>query len=186
MKSKLLIISILIIGIIQNLVASDFIFSVKGNKTYLNEKEILVAGLRCSNALYSQKSTKELIKHLDEYASYGVNTAEMVRAAKPYIESEGTPKNAPGEYWGKYSKAPPLENYINIGIYTEEMKANQIESTKMHFENGWGYMCASTWLQCVDPHGPNSNPGGDGSDDNPGIRWWLEALKEIQGEYVAE
>ena len=322
MKSKLLIICILIIGITQNLVAGDFIFSVKGNKTYLNEKEILVAGLRCSNALYSQKSTKELIKHLDEYASYGVNTisvfmmgsrygdfkgylengelnpdyskrlakiikaadkrgmivlvgclywggstakweswtqeeanvaiantiiflkennfrnvfidvdnegmakrgkgfdtAGMVRAAKavdptffiatnfhgippeeadlgihfsekdpakPYIESEGTPKNAPGKYWGKYSKAPPLENYINIGIYTEEMKVNQIEITQNHFENGWGYMCASTWLQCVAPYGPNANPGGDGSKENPGIRWWLEALKEMRGEYVAE
>ena len=106
--------------------------------------------------------------------------------AKPYIESEGTPSNAPGKYWGKYSKAPPLENYISIGVYTEEMKANQIEITKKHFENGWGYMCASTWLQCVAPHGPNANPGGDGSEENPGIRWWLEALKEGWGGYLAE
>ena len=105
--------------------------------------------------------------------------------AKPYIESEGTPKNAPGKYWGEYSKAPPLENYINIGIYSDDMKASQIEDTKNHFEKGWGYMCASTWLQCVAPHGPNADPGGDGSKENPGIRWWLEALKEMQGEYVA-
>jgi hypothetical protein len=102
---------------------------------------------------------------------------------KPYIESEGTPKNAPGNYWGKYSKAPPLENYINIGVYTEEMKLNQIEITKNHFKNGWGYMMASTWLQCVPPHGPNANPGGDGSKENPGIRWWLEALRETVGPY---
>lgn len=298
----------------------DYVFSVKGKKTYLNEQEVLVAGLRCSNALYSDYSTNELIEHLDEYKSYGVNTvsvyvmgsrygnfkgyledgtlnpvhsdrlakiikaankkgmivlvgclywggstakwetwtqteaniavantirflkendfrnvfvdidnegmakramgfdpAEMVRAAKavdpsfciatnfrglpteeadlgihfshkppgkPYIESEGTPGTV--RYWGSYSKAPPLENYINIGLYTEEMKSDQIEKTKNHFENGWGYMCASTWLQCVPPHGPNADPGGDGTEENPGIRWWLEALREIRGPYIAE
>ena len=301
-----------------NLNAGNYIFSIQGSKTYLNDKEILIAGLRCSNALYSEESTKDLIKHLDEYKSYGVNTVsvfimgsrygnfkgyledgslnpvysrrlakiikaadkrgmivlvgclywggstakweswtqkeannavantikwlkrnnlrnvfidvdnegmaqrkkgfnpvELVKAAKkadptyfvatnfkglppaeadlgihfskkvkdkPYVESEGTPTNAPGKYWGKYSKAPPLENYINIGIYTDEMKANQIEITKNHFEKGWGYMFASTWLQCVPPHGPNASPGGDGSTDNPGIRWWLEALKEMMVE----
>jgi hypothetical protein len=45
-------------------------------------------------------------------------------------------------------------------------------------------MLASTWLQCVPPHGPNADPGGDGSKNNPGIRWWLEALKEMNGEYI--
>ncbi len=321
-KTKQLLLTILIFGITLNLSAGEYVFSVKGTKTYLNDKEILVAGLRCSNALYSKNSTNKLIKYLDEYKSYGVNTisvfimgsrygnfkgyledgslnptyskrlakiikaadkrgmivlvgclywggstakwdswtqkdanaaititikflkgnnfrnvfvdvdnegmakrgkgfdtALMVQAAKevdstffiatnfrglppaeadlgihfsekdpvkPYIESEGTPKNAPGKYWGEYSKAPPLENYINIGIYSENMKAGQIEDTKNHFENGWGYMCASTWLQCVAPYGPNADPGGDGSKENPGIRWWLEALKELRGEYVAE
>ena len=308
----------LLIGIF-NARATTNVFSVKGTKTYLNEKEILVVGLRCSNALYSENSAAELIENLDVYKSYGVNTVsvfvmgsrygnfkgyledaslnpvysrrlakiiqaankremivlvgclywggstakweswtqkqanaavyntvqwlsknnfrnvfvdvdnegmamrekgfgpgELVRAAKnadstyfiatnfhglppaeadlgihfsekdpqkPYIESEGTPTNAPGNYWGKYSKAPPLENYINIGIYTDDMKANQIEQTKNHFENGWGYMFASTWLQCVPPHGPNANPGGDGSKNNPGIRWWLEAVKELLAKY---
>jgi hypothetical protein len=102
---------------------------------------------------------------------------------KPYIDSESTPSNAPGGYWGKYSKAPPLQNYINIGVYTPEMKANQVQSTKDHFESGFGYMLASTWLQCIPPHGPNADPGGDGSEESPGIRWWLEALKEMVGPY---
>jgi len=320
MKLKQLILTVFIFGVFQSLFAGNYVFSVKGTKTYLNNQEIQVAGLRCSNALYSEKSAADLIKHLDELKSYGVNTvsvfvmgsrygnfkgyledgslnpiyskrltkiikaadkkgmivlvgclywggssakweswtqkeanaavantvkflkennfrnvfidvdnegmamrgagfdpAELVRSAKkvdptfyiatnfkgippkeadlgihfskkdpkkPYIESESTPTNAPGKYWGKYSKAPPLENYINIGIYSEEMKANQIELTKNHFENGWGYMFASTWLQCVPPHGPNADPGGDGSKKNPGIRWWLEALKEMNGEYI--
>lgn len=320
MKPKQLILIVIIFGFCQTLSAGNYVFSVQGTKTYLNNQEILVAGLRCSNALYSEGSTSDLINHLDELKSYGVNSvsvfvmgsrygnfkgyledgslnpvyskrlakiikaadkrgmivlvgclywggstakweswtqkeannaiantikflkknnfrnvfvdvdnegmamrekefdpAELVKASKkvdpsyfiatnfhglppaqadlgihfsekdptkPYIESEGTPTNAPGNYWGKYSKAPPLENYINIGIYTDEMKANQIEITKNHFQNDWGYMCASTWLQCVAPLGPNSAPGGDGSVENPGIRWWLEALKEIRGEYV--
>lgn len=320
LKLKQLTFIILIFFCIQNLSAGRYVFRVKGNKTYLNDKDILIAGLRCSNALYSQKSTEDLINHLDEYKSYGVNTvsvyimgsrygnfkgyledgslnpvysrrlakiinaadnrgmivlvgclywggsdakweswtqkevnaaiantikfleknnfrnvfvdvdnegmaqrakgfdpAQMVRSAKevdssfsiatnfhglppaeadlgihfsktdpekPYIQTEGVPVKV--EYWGKYSKAPPLENYINIGIYTDEMKASQIEDTKNHFENGWGYMCASTWLQCVAPYGPNADPGGEGSKADPGIHWWLEALKEIRGEYVAE
>ncbi len=66
------------------------------------------------------------------------------------------------------------------------MKASQIEDTKNHFANDWGYMCASTWLQCVAPYGPNADPGGDGSKENPGILWWLEALKAMRGEYVTE
>lgn len=317
MKTFVLIVT-LFLFFVQTGNATKNVFSVKNNKTYLNDQEIMVAGLRCSNALISEKATNELIAHLEEYKSYGVNTVsvfvmgsrygnfkgyfedgslnpvytkrlakiikaadkhqmivlvgclywggssakweswsqkeaniavsntvkwlsdnnfknvfvdvdnegmamrekgfdpvELVRAAKkadssyfiatnfkglppaeadlgihfskkdpnkPYVESEGTPTNAPGGYWGKYSKAPPLENYINIGLYTEEMKKNQIDITKNHFENGWGYMCASTWLQCVPPHGPNASPGGDGSKDNPGIRWWLEALKEMLEE----
>lgn len=316
MKQIKLFLLILFIGTAHLLFAGNHIFSIKGTKTFLNEKEILVVGLRCSNALYSEKSTAELIENLDVYKSYGLNTVsvfimgsrygnfkgyledaslnpvfserlakiikaadkrgmivlvgclywggstakweswtqeeanlaientikflmknnfrnvfvdmdnegmamrekgfdpgELVRAAKkvdssfviatnfhgippaeadmgihfsekdpqkPYIESEGTPTNAPGNYWGKYSKAPPLGNYINIGIYTEEMKVNQLEITKRHFENGWGYMLASTWLQCVAPHGPNANPGGDGSLNNPGILWWLQAVKEMK------
>ena len=112
-------------------------------------------------------------------ADLGIHFSEK-DSLRPFIESEGTPTNAPGNYWGKYSKAPPLENYINIGNYTDEMKANQIEITRNHFKNGWGYMCASTWLQCVSPYGPNADPGGDGTIENPGIRWWLEALKEMK------
>lgn len=319
MKLTKLILSILILSHSLSGFASKYVFTVKGNKTYLNKQEILVAGLRRSNVLISEKATDDLIAHLDEYKSYGVNTisvfvmgsrygnfkgyledaslnpvytkrlakiieaaddkgmiilvgclywggstakweswtqkeanlavantvkwlsennyrnvfvdvdnegmakrnagfnnTELVRAAKavdptffiatnnrefppeeadlgihfskqvkdkPYIDSEATPLNAPGGYWVKYSKAPPLENYINIGVYTPEMKADQIQSTKDHFKSGFGYMLASTWLQCVAPHGPNASPGGDGTKENPGIRWWLEALKEMVGPY---
>jgi hypothetical protein len=115
-------------------------------------------------------------------ADLGIHFSKQVKD-KPYIETEATPVNAPGGYWKDYSKAPPLENYINIGIYTPAMISDQIQDTKDHLEAGFGYMLASTWLQCVAPHGPNSDPGGDGSAENPGIRWWLEALRTMVGPY---
>ena len=88
-KPKQLILFLFILCIIQNLSAGDFVFSVKGNKTYLNEKEILVAGLRCSNALYSKKSSNELIRHLDEYKSYGVNTVSVFIMGSRYGNFKG-------------------------------------------------------------------------------------------------
>jgi hypothetical protein len=299
--------------------AGKYTFSVKGERTYLNNREVLVIGLRCSNALISDATTQQLIDNLDTFASYGVNTvsvffmgsrfgdvkgydkggtlnpiytsrmSKIIEAAdkrgmivlvgclywgnskakwerwtqkeanaavadtvrwlqkhgyrnvfvdvdnegmarrakgfddrrmviagkkadpdciiatnyrgdppaeadlgihhsnkvkgKPYIESEGTPGNAPGGYWGSYSKKKGYYNYINIGLYNEDMKRNQIRRTRSHLSRGWGYMCASTWLQCVPPYGPNHKPGGNGSADQPGIRWWLEFIRDTYGSY---
>jgi hypothetical protein len=103
-------------------------------------------------------------------------------AGKPYIESEGSPKVTPltgqdAGYWGRYSKREGLYQYINIGVYTGEMRRSQIEETRKHLARGEGYMLASTWLQCPPPAGPRHDPGGDGSEPSPGVRWWLEALK---------
>ena len=300
--------------------AGDYVFSTRGEQTYLNDVPILVKGLRCSNALISEAATQELIDHLDTFASYGVNTVgvffmgsrfgdvkgyradasldpvyatrmgriiavadergmivlvgclywstskakheswtqteanaavantvawlkrhdyrnvfvdvdnegmakrakgfdtrQMVLAGKavnpacviatnfkgkppaeadlgvhfakpvagkPYIQSEATPSNAPGGYWGTYSKRDGYYNYINIGLYNDAMKANQIADTRTHLDKGQGYMLASTWLQCVSPHGPNHKPGGDGTKDNPGIKWWLEFLRDAYGPYT--
>ena len=86
---KLLILNIVFFGLVQNLCAGEYVFSVKENKTYLSDKEILVAGLRCSNALYSEKSTKELIEHLDEYKSYGVNTVSVYVMGSRYGNFKG-------------------------------------------------------------------------------------------------
>jgi hypothetical protein len=57
--------------------AGRYVFSVEGTKTLLNGQEILVKGLRCSNALVSHESTAELIANLDTFASYGVNTISV-------------------------------------------------------------------------------------------------------------
>ncbi len=300
--------------------AGNHVFSVQGEKTYLNGTPFLVKGLRCSNALISDETTDELIENLDTFASYGVNTIsvffmgsrfgdvkgyrtdasldpiyaarmgriieaadrrgmvvlvgclywggsrakheswtqaeanaavantvawlkqhdyrnvfvdvdnegmakrakgfnnrQMVQAGKavdptcviatnfrgppppeadlsihfatpvpgkPYIDSEATPKNAPGNYWGTYSKKKDIYNYINIGLYNDAMKANQKTDTIAHLNAGRGYMLASTWLQCVAPHGPNHRPGGSGAENDPGIRWWLEFLRAEYGPYT--
>lgn len=110
---------------------------------------------------------------------------------KPYIESEGSAPEAPGGYWGAYSKqgaqwgnGPDLYQYINIGVYTDAMKEAQIAKTFEHLDRGEGYMMASTWLQSVPPEGPNHRPGGYGTKDDPGIRWWLEAVRKKYGPYT--
>ena len=99
---------------------------------------------------------------------------------KPYIETEGSPQGVPGGggYWGPYSNLRDGSyNYVHIGQYTPEMKASQKALTREHLDRGEGYMLASTWLQCPPP-GPYQRPGGDGSPEDPGIRWWLEWLKQ--------
>jgi hypothetical protein len=319
--SRLVMFAVLLtVALFEPVQAGRYVFSVRGEKTYLNGREFLVKGLRCSNALISDSAAEQLIANMDTFASYGVNTvsvylmgsrfgdvkgynedgslnpaysdrmgriieaadkrgmvilvgclywggsrskwegwgqeqanaavANTVRwlkdnnyrnvlvdidnegmahrakgfdsrqmviagkrvdrrciiatnfksappaeadlgihfskkaAGKPYIDSESTPSNAPGGYWGSYSKVKGYYNYINIGIYSEKMKQNQIAKTIEHLDNGQGYMCASTWLQCVPPYGPNNRPGGEGSKDQPGIRWWLEFLRKRYGPYV--
>lgn len=103
--------------------------------------------------------------------------------SKPYIESEGSPHNAPGGYWGEYSKRDGFYGYLQVGEYTDEMKAWQCAEAGRHFDRNEGYLFASTWLQAAPPQGPHSEPGGDGSPGNPGVRWWLEWLRGRVGEY---
>jgi len=42
--------------------AGKYAFSIQGEKTYLNDREVLVIGLRCSNALKSDPATHRLIR----------------------------------------------------------------------------------------------------------------------------
>ncbi len=102
---------------------------------------------------------------------------------KPYIETEGSPPRIEGGYWGPYSKRDGLYGYLNVGVYTPEMKASQIAETQTHLETGRGYMLASTWLQAPPPQGPNHTPGGEGTPQDPGIRWWLRWLQATWGPY---
>ena len=60
-------------------------------------------------------------------------------------------------------------------MYTEGKKEFQLAKTKELLDKGYGYLFASTWLQNIPP---NYKPGGDGSPCNPGIKWWLDYIKE--------
>jgi hypothetical protein len=94
-----------------------------------------------------------------------------ITSGMPYIESEATPP----QYWGDYSKEKDLDHYINVGIYTEGKKKAQLEATKKYLDAGHGYMFASTWLQNIPP---NYDLGGDGTPCDPGMKWWMEFIKE--------
>ena len=75
-KSSSLLIGVgvmVLLAVVRPTGAGDYVFSVRGAGTYLNGKAFLVKGLRCSNALRSEKATRELIDHLPLFASYGVN-----------------------------------------------------------------------------------------------------------------
>ncbi len=97
---------------------------------------------------------------------FGFTTQDL-----PYIETEGTPSN----YWGDYSKEPGGDSYINVGLYTDRKKAMQLRRTKQLLDEGHGYLFASTWLQNVPP---NYHLGGDGTGCDPGIKWWMDFIKE--------
>lgn len=106
-------------------------------------------------------------------------------AGKPWLDTEAVPENAPGGYWGSYSKKSGYYNYINIGIYSDAMKTDQWNRAVAALDGGdAGYFCASTWLQCVAPYGPNHVPGGQGTSADPGIRWYLERLKTKVGPWT--
>ncbi|MBT3383737.1 MAG: hypothetical protein HN778_19545 [Prolixibacteraceae bacterium] len=78
----------------QTLFAGNHVFSVKGDKTFLNEKEFLTIGLRCSNALISDKTTNDLVKHLDLYKSYGINTISVFFMGSRFGDVKGYNEDA--------------------------------------------------------------------------------------------
>lgn len=102
---------------------------------------------------------------------------------RAWIQTEASPDNAPGGYWGSYSKRPGLYQYINIGVYTGAMKESTFRQTRIDVEQWNGYMLASTWLQCAPPEGPQQRPGGMGAKADPGVRWWLEFIKQTYGPW---
>jgi hypothetical protein len=123
---------------------------------------------------------------------------------EPWLESEGTPKSAPGGYWGTYSKDTHRAsddgyyNYSRIGRYTTQMKQDDYRQTDENVGSYNGHMLASTWLQCAPAEGvggPFTRPGGHSRIENvdldidqlhpdAGILWWLEYVKRRYGPWV--
>jgi hypothetical protein len=57
--------------------AGEYRFTVKGEQVLLNDRPFKVIGLRLSNALISDDTAGELIKNLDVFKGYGVNTVSV-------------------------------------------------------------------------------------------------------------
>ena len=68
---------------------AQHIFSVKGNKTYLDDTVFQAIGLRCSNALINDQAVDSLINYLDEYRSYGLNTISVYLLGSRYSNIYG-------------------------------------------------------------------------------------------------
>lgn len=159
---------------------------------------MIQAAKKANPHLVVANNTKQVTANEDLNMHFG-----EPEAGKPWFDSEATPKNAPGNYWGKFSKETHQEdnafyNYSRIGRYTGEMKEDQIRQTREGMENFNGHVLASTWIQCTADEGvggPFCHPGGYselGSSENlqaawnkdidrihedAGIRWWLEYIK---------
>jgi len=118
-------------------------------------------------------------RHTPANADLSLHQGSPDIPGKYYIESEGTCSG----YWGAHSKREGVYDYINIGVYTDELRSNIIEHTDRVLRRGHGFMLGATWLQCPPPSGPNHTPGGLGTPDDPGILWWLEHVRSIVGPY---
>lgn len=57
--------------------SGQYVFSVRGDELLLNGRPFKVIGLRCSNALISDRTTDELIERLPAYRRSGVNTVSV-------------------------------------------------------------------------------------------------------------
>lgn len=70
------------------------IFSTNGSITYLNDKEIQVIGLRCSNSLISDNTTNNLINYLDVYQDHGINTISVFLMGSRFGDVKGYHEDA--------------------------------------------------------------------------------------------
>lgn len=118
-------------------------------------------------------------------------------AGKPWVQTEGTPRNASGRYWGTFSKRDGYYNYIRIGRYTPAMKEDQFKQTHQDIDQHNGHMLASTWLQCAPAEGvggPFMTPGGMAESEaidedvtklqpDAGVLWWLMHVKARYGPW---
>src|SRR3974390_2901699 len=77
-----------------NAFAGQYVFRVKGNQIVLNERPVKILGLRCSNALISEAKIDELIRNLDGFKSYGVNTISVFLMGSRFGDIKGYRPNA--------------------------------------------------------------------------------------------
>ena len=69
--------------------AGKYRFAVKADQLLLNDTPFKVLGLRMSNALISDESTDQLIKNLDVFKDYGVNTVSVFLMGSRFGDIKG-------------------------------------------------------------------------------------------------
>ena len=74
--------------------AGKYTFAVKGDQVQLNGTAFKVLGLRVSNALISDEATDQLIKNLDTFKDYGVNTVSVFLMGSRFGDIKGIKPDA--------------------------------------------------------------------------------------------
>jgi hypothetical protein len=167
-------------------------------------ESLLAAAHAADPAILAANNTHQAAGNADLNIHFGPKDPN-----KPWLDTEAVPGNAPGGYWGRFSKEThqaqaSYHNYSRIGRYTAEMKDDQLAATARAMERHNGYVFASTWLQCgpaAGVNGPFARPGGrselgSGDDEQAawnrridtipaeaGILWWLEFVKQTYGPW---
>ncbi|MBN1640791.1 MAG: hypothetical protein JXA09_06125 [Anaerolineae bacterium] len=73
---------------------SKHVLSVRGTSTCLDGEPLTVIGLRCSNALISDRAADELIDHLDVFAEHGVNAFSVYWMGSRFGDVRGYRRDA--------------------------------------------------------------------------------------------
>jgi hypothetical protein len=69
--------------------AGQYRFAVKGEQVLLNDTAFKVIGLRVSNALISDETTEQLLRNLDAFKDYGVNTVSVYLMGSRFGDIKG-------------------------------------------------------------------------------------------------
>lgn len=77
------------LSLFLSLTSLNAALKIDGEKILHNDKEIKLLGLRCSNALISDKTTDDLISHLDLYQEHGLNTVSVFLMGSRFGDIKG-------------------------------------------------------------------------------------------------
>src|SRR5208282_4872467 len=69
--------------------AGQYRFAVKGEQVLLNDTAFKLIGLRVSNALISDETTEQLLRNLDAFKDYGVNTVSVYLMGSRFGDIKG-------------------------------------------------------------------------------------------------
>lgn len=112
--------------------AGQYRFAVKADQVLLNDTAFKVIGLRTSNALISDEATVQLIKNLDVFKDYGVNTVSVFLMGSRFGDIQGYKPDASLEpiYTGRLAKiieaADTRGMVVLVGcLYWGTSKANE-------------------------------------------------------------